>query len=1013
MRLKRSIALTLSLIMVLFLSVCYVSADDFGDTKGHWAEKEIATWTSHGVIQGHGGLFQPEQKITRAEIAVIMDRLMGFQVKAENNFSDLSSTWYTAAILKNVANDILKGNNGTIRPNDEISRQEFAIVMCRAFNIAPLTGNTEFVDDEAIESWAKPYVKALSSKGYIKGLENHKFGPKKPISRAAVVKLIDNIVAELYSKEGAYSKNISGNLVINTAGVEVNNTTIDGDLILAEGIGNGDVRLNNVKVKGRVMARGGGKNSIYFNNVDVNGALVINKKGGEIRIVSEGATKLSVVTLESGAIIVARNLNGGSIETIEIPASLAKDQKVVLDGSFKKVENKAEGAKLQISGSVDSLLLKEKSEVTGNAEIKIVETAKGAESQVNGTIIKEGQKKELFSANSNNANNQANNNNGSSNSDSTSSGGSGGSSSGDAGNTGGGSGGDSGGGTGGGSSSGEGSGGSGDSGTDPEPVTTYTVTFDSNGGDEIPPIKDVKKGSKISNDRIPKKVEEGYSLDFLGWYKEKALETEWNFDNDTVNDNITLYAKWSGVQAPTGSDNRFADGYPKMKINSSGKLEIALKLKNEPEAEKPAEVFVVADNYNHIWGKNRTTSAAVMAGYFGDKSMKYNAREYPYLKITDANEHLIKTNISLNSVRGVGAAIVLKIGETTTENPIYLEYAGSPASDLDERAPEKTLAFINKDRNKIYLGYDEGLVSTDIPGKEEFKLSTGKIKNVSINKFENTLWFDGVVELELDSAPESIDNLTLRYTPQSNGSIRDQAGNKASGFENFKVLDATSKITNILVSNDMKYISFNVEQGIRGTYNLYYSYGKEVGEYKEIEYPDAHRSTSLHSSDSDFKILEHFLVKLKDVPNQVENGKFFLKIDGDIKTYADENIEAITGEARPQTESEEISAVSCTYNPEVGIVITFDEQTKINNSAFAEHFIVTIEEKEYRLRGDAMTMGNTITLKPTTFKHLEDKTLVGAKIKFQPVYNDDEFKITFPTGKPIPKFDNVTIRNKD
>ncbi|MDR3288203.1 MAG: InlB B-repeat-containing protein [Peptococcaceae bacterium] len=32
---------------------------------------------------------------------------------------------------------------------------------------------------------------------------------------------------------------------------------------------------------------------------------------------------------------------------------------------------------------------------------------------------------------------------------------------------------------------------------------------------------------------------------FEGWHKEQTLVTLWEFDNDTVTQDITLYAKWS------------------------------------------------------------------------------------------------------------------------------------------------------------------------------------------------------------------------------------------------------------------------------------------------------------------------------------------------------------------------------------------------------------------------------------------------------------------------------------
>ena len=68
----------------------------------------------------------------------------------------------------------------------------------------------------------------------------------------------------------------------------------------------------------------------------------------------------------------------------------------------------------------------------------------------------------------------------------------------------------------------------------------YTVTFDSNEGTEVDPIK-AETGSKIEKPADPTKEDNTFD----GWYKEAGLENEWDFDEDTVTEDITLYAKWT------------------------------------------------------------------------------------------------------------------------------------------------------------------------------------------------------------------------------------------------------------------------------------------------------------------------------------------------------------------------------------------------------------------------------------------------------------------------------------
>ncbi|OHD37271.1 MAG: hypothetical protein A2015_09845 [Spirochaetes bacterium GWF1_31_7] len=95
-----------------------------------------------------------------------------------------------------------------------------------------------------------------------------------------------------------------------------------------------------------------------------------------------------------------------------------------------------------------------------------------------------------------------------------------------------------------------------------EVPTQYTVTFNSNGGSAVSNVV-VNHGEKVAESTSPTKTNYG----FVGWYKEEALTTAWNFTSDTVTSNTTLFAKWnagaftisyelnSGVNASTNPIN--------------------------------------------------------------------------------------------------------------------------------------------------------------------------------------------------------------------------------------------------------------------------------------------------------------------------------------------------------------------------------------------------------------------------------------------------------------------------
>lgn len=66
-----------------------------------------------------------------------------------------------------------------------------------------------------------------------------------------------------------------------------------------------------------------------------------------------------------------------------------------------------------------------------------------------------------------------------------------------------------------------------------------TVRFESNGGTFVPEQK-VKLGQKVTRPEDPTK--EGFAL--AGWYSDFDMTREWDFDKDTVQGSMTLYAKW-------------------------------------------------------------------------------------------------------------------------------------------------------------------------------------------------------------------------------------------------------------------------------------------------------------------------------------------------------------------------------------------------------------------------------------------------------------------------------------
>ena len=71
----------------------------------------------------------------------------------------------------------------------------------------------------------------------------------------------------------------------------------------------------------------------------------------------------------------------------------------------------------------------------------------------------------------------------------------------------------------------------------------YTVTFETSGGSAVAALTNVASGATITAPTAPTK--DHYTFD--GWYKEAELTNSFVFATDTVNANITLYAKWTPI----------------------------------------------------------------------------------------------------------------------------------------------------------------------------------------------------------------------------------------------------------------------------------------------------------------------------------------------------------------------------------------------------------------------------------------------------------------------------------
>lgn len=168
---------------------------------------EPSNWATYGVNQMNTleltpdklrGLYQ--KNITRSEFCDIIaniiyqkkklfsDEIMNIVAKAED-FKDTDSQ--NVAFCNAVG--IVKGHgNGVFAPNDDITREEAAVIINNALKYLGInkTNNeniTNLADYNKISSWAKDAVSSVVSKGLIVGVDGNKYDPQGLLSREQAI----------------------------------------------------------------------------------------------------------------------------------------------------------------------------------------------------------------------------------------------------------------------------------------------------------------------------------------------------------------------------------------------------------------------------------------------------------------------------------------------------------------------------------------------------------------------------------------------------------------------------------------------------------------------------------------------------------------------------------------------------------------------------------------------------------------------------------------------------------
>ena len=153
------------------------------------------------IVGGPDGTVRPNDNMTRAGVATIFFRLLKDSVRdanllTGNTYTDVpDGHWANAAISTMTGLDIVRGYDAAaFGPGDPITRAQFAAI-CARFDTGKSNGSRTFSDIEG--HWAKAYIERAAELGWISGFQDGTFRPDAYITRAQAVTMINRMLNRL------------------------------------------------------------------------------------------------------------------------------------------------------------------------------------------------------------------------------------------------------------------------------------------------------------------------------------------------------------------------------------------------------------------------------------------------------------------------------------------------------------------------------------------------------------------------------------------------------------------------------------------------------------------------------------------------------------------------------------------------------------------------------------------------------------------------------------------------
>ncbi len=171
----------------------------FADVKkDDWHYESVKYVYENNLMQGTGGGFEPESKMSRAMLVTVLYRMANPENSDnKHTFADVpEGQWYTDAVNWAASSGIVNGiSQSEFAPDSDISREQMALIIYRfakmqGYNVSDVADISSFADVDDVSDWALDALCWANKTELVNGTSETTLSPKATATRAQIAAIL-------------------------------------------------------------------------------------------------------------------------------------------------------------------------------------------------------------------------------------------------------------------------------------------------------------------------------------------------------------------------------------------------------------------------------------------------------------------------------------------------------------------------------------------------------------------------------------------------------------------------------------------------------------------------------------------------------------------------------------------------------------------------------------------------------------------------------------------------------